>query len=78
MNKTAQEMFERLGYQKDVIDCFITYKSEEVKQEITFDTENKVVFIGQGESHQEEGCLELNELKAIMQQMKELGGWLDE
>lgn len=68
MNKTAQEMFEELGYHKEkkIVGGYISYFC--CDYEIMFDLNEK-------EYSASEITIELH--KAITQQMKELG-WLDE
>lgn len=76
---TAKEMFEKLGYEKQVYDDFIVYvKGNYIMFHIIeFHLKNKIV-----QSHREDceigdviKSLTVDEFKAIHQQMKELG-WL--
>lgn len=75
----GEEMFKKLGYEKQVYDDFIVYvKGNYIMFHIIeFHLKNKIV-----QSHREDceigiviKSLTVDELKAIQQQMKELG-WL--
>lgn len=83
MNKTAKEMFEELGYNHDVIledqiNYRKTFRKTGCKFNITFDLVHKECCMNIDEEHKYiEVSVDVAELKAIYQQMKELG-WLDE
>lgn len=74
----ADEMFEKLGYEKnDREDCWLEYNREqfEIKKKIAFEKNVHVLFVENnfGESLP----ISVKELQAINEKVKELG-WLNE
>lgn len=67
----AQEMFEAIGYRKHITNGYIKFEVEQCEV-IEFDLEKKTIWVSEFLEAKE---LDIDELKAIVKQCKELG-WL--
>lgn len=77
-NKSADEMFEDLGYKKKKLDFIFSrfweeWVNKELQKTFSFNTEYKIVDITDENEH----GLTMQELQAINKKCKELG-WLNE
>lgn len=77
---SAKEMFEELGYEQEIsenyFDRFIRYKKN--AKRIVFRNDKKIIpYEDYGDMGEDGTLLDMNELKAINQQCKELG-WINE
>ena len=73
----AQEMFEKIGYKQIIKDYFIEYVfDKDGKQKISFRLDEKIIDISSGWDFEYQGSICVEELKAIIQQCKEMG-WLN-
>ena len=80
MNKSAEEMFEKLGYEKaENNNYFLIYRKPilSYNKEITFDKTDKTFAVRDSFNKVVHKWANSDELEAIYMQYKELG-WLDE
>ena len=74
---SAKEMFEKIGYKQILKADFIEYVfDKDGKQKISFRLDEKIIDISSGWDFEYQGSIVVEELKAIIQQCKELG-WLN-